>query len=95
MIGLNQPRVIISSIDQQPMKGDQVTTLESRMSEVWKDNLDNVRAQLEVLARPLCAKASETSLPPLHAINHTIPLIDEGKIYPWRPSCCPEPLRLQ
>ncbi|KAF8220658.1 hypothetical protein L208DRAFT_1416363, partial [Tricholoma matsutake] len=32
-------------------------------------------------------------LPPLQAINHTVPLIDENKIYPWRPSRCPEALR--
>jgi Reverse transcriptase (RNA-dependent DNA polymerase) len=34
-------------------------------------------------------------LPPLRAINHTVPLIDENKIYPWRPSRCPEALRSQ
>jgi len=54
-----------------------------------------VREDLKKLARPLCAKASETGLPPLRAINHSIPLIDEKKIYPWRPSRCPEPMRLQ
>jgi hypothetical protein len=95
MIGLNPPRVVIGSAGQQPMKGEQVTTLESRVSEVYAEDLDKVRAQLNELAHPLCAKASETSLPPLRAINHTIPLIDEGKIYPWRPSRCPEPLRPQ
>ncbi|KAG2062904.1 hypothetical protein BDR04DRAFT_1039578 [Suillus decipiens] len=77
------------------MKGEQVTTLESRVSEVYEESLDKVRAQLNELARPLCAKANETSLPPLRAINHTIPLTDKGKIYPWRPSRCPESLRPQ
>jgi hypothetical protein len=93
MIGLNPPRVVIGSVDQQPMKGEQVTTLESCMLEVYEENLDKVHAQLNELAQPLCAKASETNLPPLRVINHTIPLIDEGKIYPWRPSRCPEPMR--
>jgi hypothetical protein len=95
MIGLNPPRVVIGSVDQKPMKGEQVTTLESHMSEVYEENLDGVHAQLNELARPLCTKVSETSLPPLHAINHTIPLIDKGKIYPWQPSRCPEPMRPQ
>lgn len=46
-------------------------------------------------AKPLCQEASDTELPPLCAINHTIPLIDEAAIYPWRPSWCPEALRPQ
>ena len=37
----------------------------------------------------------ETDLPPFRAINHTIPLIDKSKIYPWRPSKCPEIFRTQ
>jgi len=45
------------------------------------------------LAQPLCSQAGATVLPPLRAINHSIPLIDESKIYPWRPSKCPEALR--
>jgi hypothetical protein len=31
----------------------------------------------------------------MRVINHTMPLIDENKAYPWRPSRCPEPLRPQ
>ncbi|KAG2061438.1 hypothetical protein BDR06DRAFT_978924 [Suillus hirtellus] len=73
MIGLNPPRVVIGSVNQQPMKGKQVTTLESRMSEVYEENLDKVCAQLNELARPLCAKVSEMNLSPLRVINHTIP----------------------
>jgi hypothetical protein len=83
MIGLNPPCIVISSTDQQPMKGDWVTTLELWVSEVYEESLDKVREKLSELAWPLCAKASETNLPPLHMINHMIPLIDEGKIYPW------------
>src|ERR1700728_2012263 len=29
----------------------------------------------------------------MRAINHTIPLIDEKKIYSWRPSKCPDALK--
>ncbi|KIK33352.1 hypothetical protein CY34DRAFT_27054 [Suillus luteus UH-Slu-Lm8-n1] len=95
MIGLNPPRVVVGSATPLPMKGREVTTLESRAVEIQEEDLEKVRDHLKDLAHPLCAKASETRLPPLRAINHTIPLIDEGKIYPWRPSRCPEPLRPQ
>lgn len=49
--------------------------------------------ELRRYAEPLCKEVSETELPPLRAINHTIPLIDEEKAYPWRPSGCPEAFR--
>src|SRR5438445_6825673 len=32
-------------------------------------------------------------LPPLRLINHVIPLLDENKVYSWRPSKCPEALK--
>ncbi len=38
---------------------------------------------------------AETPLPPLQVINHQIPLIEPDKIYPWRPSWCPEMFRKQ
>ncbi|KAG2076413.1 hypothetical protein BDR04DRAFT_1208224, partial [Suillus decipiens] len=95
LVGFNPPRVVIGSASPLPMKGAEVTTLESRVATVVPDDLEETRDYLKKLAKPLCTKASETNLPPLRAINHTIPLIDENKIYPWRPSRCPEPLRPQ
>lgn len=70
MVGLHSPRVVISSSRPTEMKGEQVSTLESH----------------EELAKPLCSQVGATALPPFQAINHKIPLIDEKKIYPWRPS---------
>ncbi|KAF9443694.1 hypothetical protein P691DRAFT_609362, partial [Macrolepiota fuliginosa MF-IS2] len=32
-------------------------------------------------------------LPPLHAINHVIPLLDDSKVYLWHSSKCPEALK--
>lgn len=55
-------------------------------------NLEKVRKELREYAEPLCRTAEETPLPPLWAINHTIPLIDEIKVYHWHPSRCPKPL---
>jgi hypothetical protein len=57
--------------------------------------LEEVREELKQYAEPLCKEMHETGLPPLRDINHTIPLIDETKTYPWRPSRCPEAFREQ
>ena len=93
MVGLNSSRLVLGSKIPLEMKGPQVSVLESRTTEIYEDNLERVREKLIQLARPLCSQTGVTSLPPLRAINHTIPLIDESKIYPWRPSRCPEALR--
>ena len=34
-------------------------------------------------------------LPPLHEVNHRIPLVDEGKQYSYHLPCCPDSLKLQ
>ncbi|EGO30622.1 hypothetical protein SERLADRAFT_404712 [Serpula lacrymans var. lacrymans S7.9] len=75
------------------MKGNECSHLESHAAGIFEDHLEKVRTQLRQYTQPLCAKASETGLPPLRDINHTIPLIDETKIYAWRPFRCLEPLR--
>jgi hypothetical protein len=88
--GVNPPRVVVGSTPSLEMCGDGVTTLASRSMSLYKDNLEKIQEELRQYARPLCKKASETALPPLRAINHQIPLINKSKIYPWRPSRCPE-----
>jgi len=93
LVGLNSPRVVLGSKEPLEMRGPQVSVLESRATEVYEDSLERVRERLRELAQPLCSQAGATALPLLRAINHSIPLIDEGKIYPWRPSKCPEALR--
>ena len=95
MIGLNGSRVVIGSKEPLPIKGDQVQVLESCAAEVLEEQISEVRQQLYELAKLLCTKASETELLPLRAINHQIPIIDHEKVYPWRPSRCPEALRSQ
>jgi hypothetical protein len=95
MLGLNPSRLVLGSDSAVPIKGEQVSVLESRMAEAFEANLDSARQELYDLAKPLCAKASETDLPPFRAINHTILLIDPDRVYKWRPSRCPEPLRPQ
>ena len=82
-VGFNEARVVIGSPSPRPIKGAQVQTIASRSAEIEEVGLERAREKLRELAKPLCAKASETELPPLRAINHTIPLIDVNKIYPW------------
>lgn len=48
--------------------------------------IERAREELIKYAEPLCKTMDETDLPPFRAINHTIPLIDEKKVYKWRPS---------
>lgn len=93
MVGLNELQVVIGSRHPLPIKGTQVQVLESWTAEVLEEQVNTVQKQLYELAKPLCAKASATGLPPLRTINHQIPLIDLNKVYPWRPSRCPEALR--
>ena len=83
LVGLNSTRLIIGSKEPREMKGSQVSVLESRATEVYEENLDKVRRYLYEQARPLCSQVGATALPPFCAINHSIPLINEFKIYPW------------
>ncbi|KAJ3482856.1 hypothetical protein NLI96_g6704 [Meripilus lineatus] len=89
-IGLNPTSVLIGSIDPLPIEGKRVRVLESRAADVLDEKLDHARRELREYAEPICKEASDSPLPPLRAVNHTIPLIDSTKIYPWRPSKCPD-----
>jgi hypothetical protein len=82
--------VYIGSDKLLPLEGEHMTIVESRAAELYQEGIDQVRQELIEYCKPLCAKAEDTALPPLRDINHTIPLIDEKKIYPWRPSRCPD-----
>ncbi|KAE9383129.1 hypothetical protein BT96DRAFT_844508, partial [Gymnopus androsaceus JB14] len=89
----NDPKVVIGSNEALPIQGVNVAKLSSRAMDLYEDRLDAVRKELVEYAQPLCRTMAETELPPFRAINHTIPLIDESKILPWRPSKCPEKFR--
>ena len=94
-ISLNPPRVIVGSSSPLDMKGRGTFTLASRSMQLYEEKVDAVREELLEYAKPLCKKASECPLPPLRAINHVIPLIDESAVYQWRPSRCPEAMLSQ
>lgn len=65
MVGLHSPRVVIGSTDPTEMKGPQVSVLESRAAEVYRDSMERAREYLRNLAKPLCSQAGATALPPL------------------------------
>lgn len=94
-IGLNPARVVIGSDKSLPITQGLETRPLVHSIDAENDEIARVRKELEELAAPLCKSMEETGLPPLRAINHKIPLIDEDKVYPWRPSRCPEVFREQ
>ena len=92
-VTFNPSAVIIGSQQALPIEGKAVRILESHAMEIKEDRLEAARQELREYAAPICKEASDSPLPPLRAINHQIPLIDEHKIYSWRPSRCPDALR--
>jgi len=92
-VSVNPASVYVGSAASLPIEGKRVRILESRAADIFEDHLERARDHLREYAAPICVSASDTPLPPLRVINHTIPLKDESKIYHWRPSKCPDPLR--
>jgi len=95
LLGLNPTRVGIGSVEPLPIRGVEIATVKSMAAEIKEEEIEKIRQELKEEAQDLCQEALKTGLPPLRAINHRIPLIDEKKIYAWRPSRCPEPLKQQ
>jgi hypothetical protein len=58
-----------------------------------EEDLQKIRATLKAEAKDLCPDTSKTGLPLFQAVNHTIPLINEDKVYRYRPARCPEALK--
>jgi hypothetical protein len=85
-LGFNPARVIIGIDEAQPLKTGVDTKLMVASLSPEEERIESVREQLRQYAAPLCKDVHETDLPPFRAINHTIPLIKENKIYLWRPS---------
>lgn len=94
-IGFNPARVVIGSDPPLPLKPGPESKLMMATLTPEERRVELVREELQQYAAPLCKDVHETELPPLRAINHTIPLIDENKMYPWHPSRCPEAFQSQ
>jgi hypothetical protein len=87
-IGLNTTIVIVGSQTSLPLEGDDVTRITSHAMVIYDDAIDKIRQELIAYAEPICVESltMDLPLPPLRAINHTIPLIDEKKVYHWHSS---------
>jgi len=94
-IGFNPSRVVIGSSEPLEMKGPEVATITSAAADLLNEGLDDIRNMLRREAEDLCPDTSKTALPPFRDVNHTIPVIDEKKIYHFRPSKCPDAFREQ
>ena len=94
-IGLNPPCVVIGSDRPVEMNGPDVITINSAAADLLDNGLEDLRKQLRKEADDLCPDTSKTDLPPMRAVNHTIPLIEPNKVYRFRPSKCPEAFRDQ
>ncbi|KAI0374721.1 hypothetical protein BV20DRAFT_1079884, partial [Pilatotrama ljubarskyi] len=89
----NPTTVVIGSPQALPLEGKSIRVIQSHSAEILEDRLEEARRELREYTAPICKEASDSPLPPLRAINHRIPLIEEDKVYSWRPSKCPDALR--
>jgi hypothetical protein len=94
-IGINPSCVIVGSDTPVELEGPEVITVHSAAAELLNEGLEKLRTELRQEAEDLCTDTSKTALPPLRVVNHTIPLIEEHKVYRFRPSKCPEAFRDQ
>jgi RNase H-like domain found in reverse transcriptase/Reverse transcriptase (RNA-dependent DNA polymerase) len=92
LCGINSTRVAIGSSEPLPIQGNEVHTVMGAMAQSAEENIEEVRELLRREAQVLCEDASTSVLPPFRAINHHIPIIDEAKVYKYRPSKCPQAL---
>ncbi|TFY57697.1 hypothetical protein EVJ58_g6867 [Rhodofomes roseus] len=92
-ISLNPTKIAVGSPVPLPIVGEDATEVSSAAADLLEGSLEPLRETLRKEAEDLCQDPTRTALPPFRDINHTIPLIDEKKIYKWRPSKCPEALK--
>ncbi|KAJ3474431.1 hypothetical protein NLI96_g12462 [Meripilus lineatus] len=92
-IGFNPSRVVVGCVEPEPIKGVETAIITSMAMDILEDELEKLRNQLRKEAEDLCTDAERTELPPMRAVNHRIPLIDEKRIYPYRPAKCPDALK--
>ncbi|KZS86389.1 hypothetical protein SISNIDRAFT_476478 [Sistotremastrum niveocremeum HHB9708] len=90
--GFNPFEISVGSVISLPLKGETIHTIHSHAVNMVDASIEPIRQALKEEARDLC-KSDQTALSPLLAINDTIPLIDENKTIPLRPSKCPATLK--
>ena len=83
---INPPCVVVGSNEPARIEGLDVVTINSSAADLLSDGLEDLKKQLRAEAEDLCPDTSRTTLPPLRAVNHTIPPMDPKKVYRFRPS---------
>ena len=94
-LGFNLLRVVIGCDESQQLKDGPDTKLMVNSLSLEEQSIKAICMIPQRYTQLLCKEIDETKLPPFWAINHTIPLIDETKTYPWQPSKCPKAFRAQ
>ena len=94
-IGLNPSCVVVGSTEPVKIEGPDIVTIKSARASLLEDELTKLRSQLKKEAEDLCADPSKKTLPLFRVVNHTIPLMDEWKVYRFRRSTCPEAFKEQ
>ena len=93
IFGFNLAKVVIGSLNSVALYRSDVAKISSMAMDLAEDGLEKLRLELIKEAADLCIPAEDTPLPPLCIINHKIPIIDESKVYSFRPSSCPKALK--
>ncbi|QRV80827.1 Transposon Ty3-G Gag-Pol polyprotein [Ceratobasidium sp. AG-Ba] len=92
-LSFNPNAIFIGSARSLPMEGENIIVINSVSADVLETRMDELRAMLREEASDLWKLIKDTPLPPFRDINHSIPIIDESKVYRFRPSRCPEALK--
>ncbi|EUC57545.1 retroviral aspartyl protease, partial [Rhizoctonia solani AG-3 Rhs1AP] len=95
-LSFNPYGVYIGSAKSLPLEGENIIRINSLSTDIVNMRMVELREMLKEEAKEICKPANgDIPLPPFRAINHRIPLIDDKKIYKFRPSRCPEALKSQ
>jgi calcineurin-like phosphoesterase family protein len=82
-IGFNPAQIIIGQDKPELIQSGHNTKLMVHALSTDEKAIETARSELQCQAKSLCWDIDKTDLPPFQAINHTIPLINGSKIYPW------------
>ena len=82
-LGFNNSTVNVGSADPLPIRGEQLGKVSARLIDVIEEDTKKCCQIIFAHARSLdlFQNVAEAPFPPLQAINHTIPLINELKVY--------------
>ncbi|QRV96035.1 Pol polyprotein/retrotransposon [Ceratobasidium sp. AG-Ba] len=95
IMSFKPPSISIGCSKAQPIPRETALVIESLATQLYEEKIEERREALRAHGADLCKTMAETPLPPLRAINHTIPIIDETKQYRTRRVQCPKPLEGQ